>query len=215
MIVDPGRRRVSSSVALTLLKVIRDQDRPAEVLEAENTSVTMPRKLGLSEVVERRIRNYRVEARRGAKISDSEFGDLVRLVIRRPDSQEVFRQSGNLLAGDESVPTRPRRLLPRSLVYALARRRVKRRLKALFGRRVGGFGAGPFTMEGRSLLFIQADPGGDACELVAGLCESLLSRAVGSSLVVRHVACESRGDPFCRWIAVTPPKPAIASEEKK
>jgi hypothetical protein len=105
--------------------------------------------------------------------------------------------------------------MPRRLVYALARRNVTARLKALFGRRLGGFGSGPFTLEGRSLLFMQADPGGDACELVAGLCEGLLGRSLGKTLVVRHVACESRGDPFCRWIAVTPPQRAIENQEEK
>jgi hypothetical protein len=42
----------SAVVALTLLEVIRAQDLPTEVLEQEDTSVTLPRRLGLSDVVE-------------------------------------------------------------------------------------------------------------------------------------------------------------------
>ena len=53
-----GRQRVSALVALTFLEVIRASDQPFEVFEEEDTSITMPRRLGLSDVVERRIRTY-------------------------------------------------------------------------------------------------------------------------------------------------------------
>ncbi len=190
--------RVSAAVALTLLEVIQEQDRPTEVLESEDPSVTMPRKLGLSDVVERQIKQYREESRRGARISDSEFGDLIRLVIRRPDSPEVFFQTGELLGGTNG--RRSRRILPQGVLYSFARRRVKRRLKALFGRRIGGFGAGPFVLEGRSLVFIQNDPGGDACELITGMCKALLDRSLPGRISVMHTACESRNDALCRWV---------------
>jgi hypothetical protein len=191
------RPRVASAVALTLLEVIRDQDRPTEILDSEDPSVTMPRKLGLSDVVERQIKQYREESRKGGRVTDEEFGDLIRLVIRRPDSPEVFFQTGEMLGG--SSARRPRRVFPRRVLYALARRRVKRRLMALFGRRIGGFGAGPFTLEGRSLLFIQNDPGGEACELITGMCQALLDRSLPGKIFVMHTACESRKDALCRW----------------
>ena len=187
-------------MALTLFEVIRHQDSPDEVLEEEDPSVTMPRKLGLSEVVEARIRHAREDVKRGLRISDDEFRDLVHLVIRRPDSEEVFRLIGVRLSGGTSVRPRKRwRVLPSRLRYAVARRAVMRSLKSLFGRRVGGFAPGRFTMEGRSLLFIQSDPGGDACALVSGFCGPVLQRTIGIRASVSHVACESRGDPVCRW----------------
>lgn len=195
-----GRRRIRSIVALTLFEVIQHQDLPAEVLEDEDPTVTMPRRLGLSDVVEARIRHAREDVKRGVRISDDEFHDLVRLVIRRPDSEEVFRRIGVRLAGGTGVRTRKRwRILPSSMRYAVARRSVMRSLKSLFGRRVGGFSIGPFTMEGRSLLFIQSDPGGDACALVSGFCGPVLQRMLGIKTSVSHVACESRGDAVCRW----------------
>lgn len=194
------RRRIRSIVALTLFEVIRHQDLPAEVLEDDDPSVTMPRKLGLSDVVEARIRHAREDVKRGRRISDDEFHDLVRLVIRRPDSEEVFRLIGERLSGGTGERPRKRwRVLPSRLRYAVARRAVMRSLKSLFGRRVGGFAAGPFTMEGRSLLFIQSDPGGDACALVSGFCGPVLLRTLGITTSVSHVACESRGDAVCRW----------------
>ena len=195
-----SRRRIRSIVALTLFEVIRHQDLPAEVLEDEDPSRTMPRKLGLSNVVEARIRHAREDVKRGARISDDEFDDLVRLVIRRPDSEEVFRLIGLRLSGGTGVrPHKRWRVLPSGMRYAVARRAVMRSLKSLFGRRVGGFAAGPFTMEGRSLLFIQSDPGGDACALVSGFCGPVLQRTLGITTSVSHVACESRGDAVCRW----------------
>lgn len=197
MAPDIDRPRVASAVALTLLEVIREQDRPTEILESEDPSVTMPRKLGLSDVVERQIRQYREESRKGARITDAEFRDLVRLVIRRPDSPEVFFQTGELLG--ELRVRRPRRFLPHGFLYVLARRRVKNKLKTLFGRRIGGFAAGAFTLEGRTLPFIQNDPGGDACELVTGLCQTMLARSLRGKVVVTHSACESRKDALCRW----------------
>lgn len=195
-----SRRRIRSIVALTLFEVIRHQDLPSEVLEEEDPSVTMPRKLGLSDVVEARIRHAREDVKRGQRITDDEFHDLVRLVIRRPDSEEVFRLIGVRLSGGNGAPPLKRwRFVPSRLRYAVARRAVMRSLKSLFGRRVGGFASGPFTIEGRSLLFIQSDPGGDACALVSGLCGPVLQRTLGIRTSVSHVACEARGDAVCRW----------------
>ena len=114
------RPRVSALVALTLLEVTQANDRPFEVFEEENTSVTIPRRLGLSDVVERRIRNYQVETKRGRKISDQEFGDLIRLVIKRPDARAIFMECGVRLAGKSS---RNPRWTPRRLSVAIARRR--------------------------------------------------------------------------------------------
>ncbi len=191
-----GRQRVSALVALTFLEVLQTSDRPFEVFEEEDTSITMPRRLGLSDAVEQRIRNYQEEAKRGHKISDEEFVDLVRLVVRRPDARAVFLECGTRLAGK---PPRPSKLLPRKLQLALARRRVRRRLQVLFGRRVGGFAEGAFVLEGRSLLFIQSDSGGDACSLVSGLCSASLSGSIKDPPTIAHIACEARGDAYCRW----------------
>ena len=194
---DASRRRVRPVVALRLLEVMRDQDVPPEVLEEEDPTVTLPRRLGLSDVVGRQIRAYRKDVRRGSRLSDDELQDLLRLVIRRPDSEAIFFKVGESLAGDG--PSRWRRVIPKGIALALARTRVRKRLKFLFGRRMGGFGRGTFSVEGRALLFIQADPGGDACALVSGLCKGALERVSGREAVVTHSLCQSRRDPLCRW----------------
>jgi hypothetical protein len=189
---------VAALVALTLLEVLRHQDRPSEVLESEDPSVTLPRRLGLSEVVDQQIRRYREEARRGGRGSDDEGKDLVRLFIRRPDAEELFFRVGRHLAGEKDR-SRWQKALPNPVSYALARRAVSKRLRRLFGRRVGGFSAGLFTLEGRALVFIQCDQGGDACNILSGFCQAMLDRHVGAGARVVHSLCESRRDPLCRW----------------
>ncbi|MDP2959225.1 MAG: hypothetical protein Q8N53_22575 [Longimicrobiales bacterium] len=188
---------MKAMVALRLLEVMREQDVPPELLEEEDTTVTLPRRFGLSDVVGRQIRSFREDVRRGARLTDGEIHDLFRLVIRRPDTDEIFFKVGRSLAGGGGA--RWRRLLPHGMAVALARSRVRRRLKSLFGRRVGGFGRGDFCIEGRSLLFIEADPGGDACALVTGLSQAILEQATGRRARVTHSLCQSRGDALCRW----------------
>jgi len=195
-----GPRRIQAVVALRLLEVIRDRDLPGEILEDEDPSRTMPRRFGLSDVVERQIRTYKADARKRLRLTDGEVGDLFRLVIRRPDGDEVFEQVGRLLAASDR-PRRLGRLLPQRAQFALARSAAKRRLKKLFGRTVGGFGRGPFSIEGRSLFFITHDPGGDACHLLSGFCREVIEQALGGTVRVDHVQCQSRGDDLCRWQA--------------
>ncbi len=194
---------MTARLALTLLEVLKSQDAPTEVLEDENPSHTMPRRLGLSGVVERQIQLYRDEARRGGRITDAQLFDLVRLVVRRPDSEEVFREAGRRMAGGSDIGAAgPRfwtRLLPAPAVHALLRRRVRRGLKKVFGRRLGGFAPGPFALEGRGLLFIRHDPGGDACHFVTGYCQAVLEQALGGETRIVHGQCEGRQDTICRW----------------
>lgn len=196
----PSRRRIHPRVAVTLLETIRSQDLPREVFEEEDPTVTMPRRLGLSEAVNRQIARYRTAARKNERLTDDEMRDLIRLAVRRPDSQDVFFLVGESLGGDGGV-TPLSRVLPDFVSFLFARRRVKRLLKANFGRRLGGFASGSFTYEGRALPFIQADPGGDACAVVTGLCQAVLDRYFVDGTLVVHVACQSRGDDTCRWTA--------------
>jgi len=193
----PARRRVHPRVALALLETIRDQDLPAEVLESEDPAVTLPRRLGLSDVVEQQIRRFREAVRKKERISDEELVDLIRLVVRRPDAEDVFFLVGEELAGGRR--SRLQKLMPAGLAFALARRRVRRRLRELFGRSVGGFGPGRFTFEGRALPFIQSDPGGEACAIVSGICQAVLRRYTRDEPLVVHVACQARDDDVCRW----------------
>jgi hypothetical protein len=195
-----GPRRIQAVVALRLLEVIRDRDLPGEILEDEDPTRTMPRRFGLSDVVERQIRTHKADVKKGARLTDGEVRDLFRFVIRRPDGDQIFEQVGRLLAARDRRP-RWGRILPRRAQFALARATTRTRLKKLFGRAVGGFGRGPFAIEGTSLLFIQSDPGGDACNFLSGFCREVIEQILGGTVRVSHTQCQSRGDPHCRWEA--------------
>ncbi len=191
-------RRVQAVVALRLLEVMRDRDLPQEFLEEEDPTRTIPRRFGLSDVVERQIRQLRDDVKRRVLLTDQDVQALFRFVLRRPDGPEVFHRVGRLLA-DADRPSAWVRVLPRGLRYRLARSRTRRRLRQLFGRPVGGLVRPPFCIEGRSLLFIEADPGGDVCHLLSGLAEGVLEHVLGGVAEVRHTRCQSRGDDVCRW----------------
>ena len=191
-------RRVHALVALRLLEALRDQDLPAELLQDEDPSRTMPRRFGLSEVVDRPIRAFQRDARKGARLTDEEVDDLFRFVIRRPDGRDVFRHVGRSLADARSLRG-VTRMLPTGLRFAMARSRVRKRLKHLFGRPIGGFAPGRFCIEGRSLLFVESDPSGEACHLLVGFCQALVERVTGEPVTVRHTLCQGRGDALCRW----------------
>lgn len=196
----PSRRTVHPRVAVTLLETIRTLDLPSEVLEEEDPAVTMPRRLGLSDAVEQQIRRYREAARKRKRLTEEELRSLIRLAIRRPDSRDVFFLAGRSLAGTRRSGMA--RILPAPVGYVLARRSARKAIKSLFGRRLGGFASGAFTYEGRSLPFIQSDPGGDACALVTGLCQAWVHRYVSDEPTVEHVACQARRDEVCRWRVV-------------
>ena len=186
-------------------------DLPVEVLEDEDPTQTIPRRFGLSDVVERQIRTYRDDVKRRVRLTDDEIRGLFRFVIRRPDGAEVFRAVGRLLVEGERTPRWVRRM-PGGLKHRATRRHARRMLKRLFGRPVGGFGRGLFVIEGRSLLFIEADPGGDACHLLSGFSEEIIGRVLGGKARVEHTLCQGRGDDLCRWEAELVQERAIVAE---
>ena len=183
-------------MALVLLETIQEKDQPREVLKEENTSVTIPRRLGLSQVIVDRIDAYQEEVKRNRKITDLEFKDLVGLVNKRPDSVDIFLECGKRLAFD---PLNLPKIVSRLFIVLRAKRRINRSFIRLFGRRIGGFSGSGLTLESRSHLFMEMDPTGNACALVGGICLESVRGLGATGIQVEHTACESAGDAFCRW----------------
>ncbi len=199
-----ARGTVAALVGLSLLEAIRGRDLPQEVLGEEDPSRTLPRRLGLSGVVEQQIQRFRGEVRRRRRMTDEEAKDLFSLVLRRPDSEDVFRDAGILLAERGVRIRRWRRYLPDGLRYAFARRQIQRRIRALFGRPIGGPAHGRFTQEARNHFLLEMDPGGDACALFSGFAQSVLSRYLRTPVSVSHTGCQGREDDLCRWVVRGP-----------
>lgn len=195
-----GKGRVASVVGLSLLEVIRALDLPTEVLASEDPTQTMPRRLGLSDVVDQQIRLFREQVRKKERITDQQVHDLFHLVLRRPDSEEAFLQAGELLAGDGRPSKGFRRFSRENALYALSRRQTRKLIRSLFGRHVGGFAHGPFTLEAKGHFLLDLDPGGDGCALVTGLSQGILSRNLRRQIKVAHTSCEARKQDLCRWV---------------
>ena len=191
-------RRVKAIVGLRLLEVVRDRDLPDELLAQEDPARTIPRRLGLSDVVDRQIRAYRDDVRKGVHLTDQGITDLFTLVNRRSDSDEVCLTTGRDLV-EVQFPFRWGQIFPESIQYMLARAYLRRHLKHLFGRRILSFTEGPLNVEVQGLFFRGGDPQGSACYLISGICQRILEQIGHTSAEVSHTLCQARGDDRCRW----------------
>ena len=195
---------VPAVLPLALLESVRTHDRPEEVLEDENLTASLPRRLGLSDVIHSQIRRYEEARRKGRAVPARELEDLLKLVIRRPDAEEVLDEAGQgvvfrYLQGLGDRRARFARIMPR----ALARRAFVRRAQRL-ARRIGAGSESRVTgspvrvMLTRSIT-ADVDPGGVACLLYASAFRALGQRYFKSELRVEHTRCEARGDEVCEW----------------
>lgn len=196
---------VTPLLPLLLLETLRDMDRPEEVLEDEDISVSMPRRLGLSEVVRLQIQRFEEEVRTRRPQVPSQIEDLFRLVIRRPDCEEIFREAGRRVAERywsqrSNGMRRLIRFLPRPLALVAAQRAGRRMFKELVGRSRFRITRRPAGLHIDSSLTARADPGGAACAFYSGVFAALLKLYTGRRYRVLHIACGARtaGGP-CEW----------------
>ena len=193
-----NHRRVKAIVGLRLLEVVRDRDLPTELLEEEDPARTIPRRLGLSDVVDRQIRTYGDDVQKGVRLTDQGITDLFTLVNRRSDSDEVILNTGRELV-EVHFPFRWGRVFPESIQYMFARTYLSWHLKHLFGRRILSFAEGPLNVEVQGLFFEGGDPEGSTCYLISGICQRILEQIGHRSAEVGHTLCQARGDDRCRW----------------
>lgn len=195
---------VAPEFPLLLLETMRDMDRPTEVLEDEDVTLSMPRRFGLSDVVGLQIKRLRDAVRQKRPQPVGQVEELVRLVIRRPDAEEIFREAGRRMARRawEERTGAMRTLIsimPRPLALVAAHRAAGR----LFRRLVGGAGLlverRPLRMTVRGSLTARADPGGAACAFYAGTLAELLEIYTGRAYRISHPRCEASGAGDCSW----------------
>ncbi len=191
---------------LLLLETMRDMDRPPEVLEGENLSVSLPRRLGLSDVVFIQIHRFRDETKRKRLQSPSVVEDLVRLVIRRPDAEEIFEEAGRRVARHAwSEKSRASRLWLRLLPAGVRLRAAGAGARRVLRQMVGG---GALQLRARPLLVritgsptANADPGGAACAFYTGVVAEVLTQYTGRPHAAQHPHCEARRGEACEWTA--------------
>ncbi len=194
---------LSPSVALVLLESLRDVDTPPEVLEDEAFRVSLPRRLGLSDVIDGQMRRYVDMRKQRRQLEASEFLDLLRLIARRPDARTVFEAAGDRL-GSEYASRTPRAAgLARRLAPARFRRRsLLRHLSRVAaslspGSAIRSDRADPSISVDHCLPAV-ADETGSACGIITAAFTAC-AYGLGESTPVRHPSCESRGDDSCRW----------------
>jgi bacteriochlorophyll 4-vinyl reductase len=197
-------RTIAPVFPLLLLKTLRDVDRPEEVLEDEDLSTSMPRRLGLSDVVLLQIHRLEEEMRRKRLQSASEIEDLIRLVTRRPDAERVCYRAGQRVAQhaweQRSAAVRhPVRFLPRPLALLAAQRAARRLFRRLVGPGRLTVHRWPVELQIAGSLTARGEGQGAACAFYTGAFEELLQQYTGRSYRAHHSACEARGDSACEW----------------
>lgn len=195
---------VAPTLPLALLEAVRSHDRPREVLEDEDLAASLPRRLGLTDVIESQIRQYEEAVRRNRSVPQEQFGDLVRLVLRRPDAETVFRDAGHRVAHRyfQSMPgpaLLALRLLPARVGFLAVNRGARRMLRRAVG-------AGALEISGRPPVTritgtptARFDGSGKACVFYTGALEELIYLYTGQRPLIVHSNCESRGDATCEW----------------
>ncbi len=202
--VGPNTPSVTPVFPLILLETMRDMDRPEELLEGEDLAASMPRRLGLSDVVYLQIHKFREETRKKSLQSSATVEDLIRLVIRRPDCDEIFEEAGRRVARraweeKSGASRRWTRLLPSGMKMRAAARAARRVIGQLAGTAQLQVQPRPFTVRLRGALTSNADPGGAACAFYTGVVSELMSQYGARPHNAKHVACTARGADACEW----------------
>src|SRR4026207_2457277 len=93
-------RPVNARIPLSLLESLRRMDTPPDQAHTDYGPELRDTRLGLSDTVYTQIRRYTDAMKRGQKIPFAEAEGLGTLIGRRPDSDELFRSAGEILASD-------------------------------------------------------------------------------------------------------------------
>lgn len=202
-----GRRggRVTALLPLALLESVRRHDRPREVLEDENLADSLPRRLGLTHVVESQIHRYETADRRGDPVAVEEVRNLLQLVLRRPDAETILHETGQQIArrkfGDRpAVVTAARQALPERLALIAVRRAARRLLRRLVGDGAVETGGRPVTARiSGGLLAGLDETTAPVCSLYTGALEEVIAAYAPDGLALDHVRCAARGDAVCEW----------------
>lgn len=194
---------VPAAFPLALLQAVRAHDHPGEVLEDEDLMVSLPRRFGLTGVVDTQIRRYESDDRSGRHVGLNEVASLIRLVMRRPDAETILRETGQRFARWR-FQRRPKPFVPllrrgpAALALRSARRAGDRALRSLnAGSTVNA--AKPFTLQVTDAITARIDPSTNACTLLTGMMEEQLRLYTGDSHTVLHSRCAANGDDLCEW----------------
>lgn len=202
---------------LALLESVRAHDHPGELLEEEDVTVSLPRRLGLSGVVETQIQRYESTQRAGRQVSLNEVFALIRLVLRRPDADLILSETGHRIAVVRyqkigRMVTRLYRNLPRSVTLLATFRRLRHMFRELHAGETITIQRLPLAVRVKGSNPARLDATGAACSLLGAIMEHYVRLCTGRDWRIQHVQCETRGDGECEWRAEEIPPVAGSAE---
>ncbi len=189
---------------LSLLEAIRNVDTP-EGGDIEYVQELRNKRFGLSDTVYAQIRRYADAMKRGQPIAVDEATSLARLIGRRADAEQVFRNAGRIIANRmyERLP-RATRQLTHILPKFVARPIAFRRMRQAFSKYLDG----SLRKSGRHLILevtnsvtIAGSSGAEGCTFYAAAIAELLRLVAGDGVTVDHVGCRKTGARSCEWSA--------------
>jgi predicted hydrocarbon binding protein len=193
-----------ADLPLAILESVRHHDRPEELLEDEDLATSLPRRLGLTGVVDSQIHRYRTAQKKRERVSSAQVADLLRLVLRRPDAEPILHEAGAAIAREHGRKPLSRftaigRFLPGGLATRIARRSLRRLLKRIGGGVPVRVTRDPLKVEMDSPVTARVDRWAVACILYSAAIQEAVHQATGSNPHVQHTHCEARGDSVCLW----------------
>ncbi len=196
--------QVLASLPVALLEATRSHDRPSEVLEDEILSVSLPRRLGLSDVIDTQIQRYETAARAGRRIPLEEFISLLKLVLRRPDAEAILREAG-VRAATRHYERAPgfyvtlARILPRALGFVIVARSARKLLRNITGSDHIDVRGKPLMARLHQPATAMLEPAGTSCALYGSAFEEMATLYIGKRARVAHSRCVIDGGSICQW----------------
>lgn len=195
---------VKATLPLALLEAVRAHDRPEEVLEDEDLTISLPRRLGLTGVIETQLRRYQGAARSGKNVATDEFASLMRLVLKRPDAETILCDTGERMAlrRFQRVPPaylKVLRTLPKALLIAAWRRSARRMLGEMVGDGGVEVSGRPPVVRLRGGAFARLEPPGAACAVYTAALERLAELFARTPATATHARCSAKAGGYCEW----------------
>jgi predicted hydrocarbon binding protein len=196
---------VDALLPLSLLEAVRTVDTPTGEQDAEYVGELRSKRLGLSDTVYAQIKRYTGAARRRERLPLDEAVGIARLVGRRPDAEQVFRDAGALLATRvyhriKGLTRVVIRLSPSIIARPLAFRQTRRMAARYYNGGVERVGSFVILTIGDSAT-VGTAPRGVGCTYYESAFEALLRQLLHGGGRVEHVRCAERGDGQCEWRA--------------
>src|SRR5688500_2595280 len=169
---------VLALLAVELLEATRSHDRPSEVLEDEDFSESLPRRLVLSNVIDTQINRYQGAGRAGRRIPIDEFISLLKLVLRRPDAEAILRETGARIARRQfekspGAAVSVVRMAPRALAFVVVARAARKLLRNVTGTDNVDVGGKPLVARLHQPATAMLEPAGTSCALYGAAFEEI------------------------------------------